>query len=146
VALRQARVSGHLEAVDETTGGNARMRQLADLADDLVAQIGSVGEQYEQLQRTLEEPTLPGGQAQPPSIRVAEEPASGPGETNEYGPSIEDSVRLVVMDMALKGSSRDQTKAYLHDVFGIEDGDVLVDAIFDDCEANGSRRRRFTRA
>jgi hypothetical protein len=141
---RQAGVTGQLEALTAPEGANDRMRKLADLADNLVEQIDAVGDQYEHLQRTLDEPTLPGDAAAPPVMRVVEDPAD---EDNPYGPSAADSVRLVVMDMAIKGSSREQTKAYVRDVFGLEDGESIVDEIFDTTEAaqGAGRRRRFSR-
>jgi hypothetical protein len=144
---RQAGVTGQIEASTAPEGANDRMRKLADLADDLVEQLEVVGDQYEQLQRTLDEPTLPGDGTGPPVLRAAEElPAEDDGIA--YGPSTSDSVRLVVMDMAIKGSSREQTKAYVREVFGLDDGDAIVDEIFDTTEAAqgaAHRRRLFTR-
>ena len=141
---RQAGVTGQFEAHTAPEGANERMRKLADLADDLVEQLDAVGDQYEHLQRTLDEPTLPGDGAAAPVMRVVKDPVD---EDNMYGPSAADSVRLVVMDMAIKGSSREQTKAYVRDVFGLDDGEAIVDEIFDTTEAaqGAARRRRFSR-
>jgi hypothetical protein len=118
---------------DET---DIRLEQLAELADALVEQVSTVRGHYEQLQRTLEEdlpehePTVGGAapldEAFPPESEV---------EPYDEGMPVHDSARLVVMEMAVTGSSRDETKDYLRTTLGIDGGDSIVDEVFDRTEA-----------
>ena len=144
--MRQAsaiELSGPAEGLD---GSDIRLEQLADLADALVEQVSAVREHYEQLQRTLEEPrpepVITVGGARPVEDVYADEE---PGD----GPQLHDSARLVVMEMAMSGSTREETKAYLLDTLELDGGDPLVDEVFDRTEAAqaGGRlhRRLFTR-
>ncbi len=53
------------------------------------------------------------------------------------------------MDMAMSGSTREETKAYLRDALELDGGDPIVDEVFDRTEAaQGSpplHRRLFSR-
>lgn len=113
-------------------GSDIRLEHLADLADALVEQVGAVKEHYEHLQRTLEEPVpevaAPVGGARPVEV-VYEE------DEDPDSPQIHDSARLVVMEMAMSGSSREETKTYLRDALQLEGGDTIVDEVFDRTEA-----------
>ena len=144
--MRQASAMELSEPVEGLDGSDIRLEQLADLADALVEQVGAVREHYEQLQRTLEEPhpepAVTVGGARPVEDVYPEEEAGD-------SPHLHDSARLVVMEMAMSGSTRDDTKAYLRDTLELEGGDPLVDEVFDRTEAAqaGGRlhRRLFTR-
>jgi hypothetical protein len=117
---------------EELDGADVRLEQLADLADALVEQVGAVRAHYEQLQRTLEEPLVEQaetvGGARP--VEAPFEDGLGGGE-----PQIHDSARLVVMEMAMSGSTRDDTKAYLREALELDGGDPIVDEVFDRTEA-----------
>jgi hypothetical protein len=143
--LRQVSAIGYAEAPEETDGSVIRLEQLADLADALVAQVGAVREHYEQLQRTLEtprpEPVATVGGARPVEEPFVEEPAA-----DGDGPQLHDSARLVVMEMAMSGSTREETKAYLRETLELDGGDPLVDEVFDRTEAaqgGGKLHRRL---
>jgi hypothetical protein len=145
--LRQVSAIDFAGPSDELDGSEIRLEQLADLADALVEQVGAVRAHYDQLQRTLEEPPAadglpePVGGAQPVAVFVDDEAANA-------APT-HDSARLVVMDMAMSGSTRDETKAYLRDALQLDGGDPIVDEVFDRTEAaQGSpplHRRLFSR-
>jgi hypothetical protein len=153
--LRQVSVIDFPEPSTEWNGSDVRLEQLADLADALVEQVGAVREHYEQLQRTLEtplertletprpEPVATVGGARPVEDAFFEE------EDEAEGPQLHDSARLVVMEMAMSGSTREETRDYLLDTLGLEGGDSLVDEVFDRTEAAQSggklHRRLFTR-
>jgi hypothetical protein len=135
--------SEHVDATD------VRLEQLAELADALVAQVGTVRGHYEELQRTLHdepareelEPTIGGA-------RPVEEFVEDDGY--DSGQQVHDSARLVVMDMAMSGSSREETKAYLRGSLGVVGGDEIVDEVFDRTEAAAQEgpprhRRLFSR-
>jgi hypothetical protein len=145
--LRQVSAIEFEESSEGLDGSDIRLEQLADLADALVEQVGAVREHYEQLQRTLEEPR-PEAVATVGGARPVED-AFPDDEEEAEGPHLHDSARLVVMEMAMSGSTRDETKAYLRDTLELDGGDPLVDEVFDRTEAaqGGGRlhRRLFTR-
>jgi hypothetical protein len=146
--LRQVSAIDFLESPEEFEGSDVRLEQLADLADALVEQVGAVRGHYEQLQRTLEAPRPEPTVATVGGARPVED-AFPEDEDEAEGPQVHDSARLVVMDMAMSGSTREETKAYLRDTLELEGGDPLVDEVFDRTEAaqGGGRlhRRLFTR-
>ena len=145
--MRQASAIELSEAPAGLDGSDIRLEQLADLADALVEQVGAVREHYEQLQRTLEQPR-PEPAATVGGARPVED-AYPDDEGDADGPPLHDSARLVVMEMAMSGSSREETKAYLRETLELDGGDSLVDEVFDRTEAaqGGGRlhRRLFTR-
>jgi hypothetical protein len=135
--LRQASAIEYDGSLAESDGAEFRLEQLAELADALVEQVGTVREHYEGLQRTLE---TPGPAIAPAPQRFTAEEA----EPDEY-----DAARLVAMEMAMSGSSREETKAYLRDALQLDGGDPIVDEVFDRTEAAQEpaplHRRLFTR-
>ena len=145
-ALRQASAIELAEPAEGLGGSDIRLEQLADLADALVEQVSAVREHYEQLQRTLDEPR-PEPVATVGGARPVED--MYPDDEPSDGVHLHDSARLVVMEMAMSGSTREETKAYLRDTLELDGGDPLVDEVFDRTEAaqSGGRlaRRLFTR-
>jgi hypothetical protein len=146
-ALRQVSAIEFAEPPAELDGSDVRLEQLADLADALVAQCGAVRGHYEQLQRTLDTPR-PEPVATVGGARPVEEPFLDE-EDEAHGAQVHDSARLVVMEMAMSGSTREETKDYLAETLEVEGGDELVDEIFDRTEAAQSggklHRRLFAR-
>jgi hypothetical protein len=141
----------HVSAIDfygtsEVDGADIRLEQLADMADALVEQVTSVRSHYEELERTLSaappDPAETVGGARPVEAFDIE-----PDDGDE--PTAHDSARLVVMEMAMSGSTREETKQYLRSALDVEGGDPIVDEVFDRTEAaQGSaplHRRLFTR-
>jgi hypothetical protein len=145
--LRQVSAIDVSVPVEELDGADVRLEQLADLADALVEQVGAVRAHYEQLQRTLEEP-LPEPAETVGGARPVEDPFVDEREGVD-APHVHDSARLVVMEMAMSGSTREDTKTYLRDALELDGGDPIVDEVFDRTEAaQGSQRlhrRLFTR-
>ena len=145
-ALRQVSAIDLSITAEELDGSDVRLEQLADLADALVEQVGAVRAHYDQLQRTLEEP-LP----EPTETVGGARPVEAPFEDERGGdaPHVHDSARLVVMEMAMSGSTRDETKAYLRNALELDGGDPIVDEVFDRTEAAQESaplpRRLFTR-
>jgi hypothetical protein len=129
-------------------GSDIRLEQLADLADALVEQVGAVRQHYDRLQETLEtprpEPVATVGGARPVEDAFPEEE-----EDEAEGPHVHDSARLVVMEMAMSGSTREETKDYLRETLGLDGGEDVVDEVFDRTEAAQSggklHRRLFAR-
>jgi hypothetical protein len=135
-------------------GTGIRLERLAEMADALLDQVSTVREHYEHLQQTLEE-TLPepeptvGGAS--PVLDSYEDHHDGDSDWDPDSgePQVHDSARLVVMEMAMSGSTRDETKSYLRESLGVAGGDPVVDEVFDRTEAAQEapplHRRLFTR-
>jgi hypothetical protein len=150
--LRQVSAIEFSEPPAGLDGSDIRLEQLADLADALVEQVGAVRQHYDRLQRTLEtprpEPVATVGGARPVEDAFSEEPFEE-DEAEADRPQVHDSARLVVMEMAMSGSTREETKNYLRETLGLEGGDDVVDEVFDRTEAAQSggklHRRLFAR-
>jgi hypothetical protein len=147
-ALRQASAIYFAVPAEELEGTDIRLEHLADLADALVEQVGAVRAHYEQLQRTLEEPVPEPAAATVGGARPVE-PSFDDTLRDVDGQTVDDSARLVVMEMAMSGSTRDDTKVYLRDVLELDGGDPIVDEVFDRTEAAQEsaplHRRLFSR-
>jgi hypothetical protein len=150
--LRQVSAIEFSEPPAGLDGSDIRLEQLADLADALVEQVGAVRQHYDRLQRTLEtprpEPVATVGGARPVEDAFPEE-SFEEDEAEADRPQVHDSARLVVMEMAMSGSTREETKNYLRETLGLEGGDDVVDEVFDRTEAAQSggklHRRLFAR-
>ena len=146
--MRQVSAIELSETPSELDGSDIRLEQLADLADALVEQVGAVRKHYEHLQRTLDtprsEPVATVGGARPVEDAFPEY-----DEDETHGAQVHDSARLVVMEMAMSGSTREETKDYLRDTLGLDGGDEVVDEVFNRTEAAQSggklHRRLFAR-
>ena len=105
-------------------------------------------EHYEQLQRTLDTPR-PEAVATVGGARPVEHAFVTSEEDDGGEPPLHDSARLVVMEMAMSGSTREETKEYLRETLELDGGDPLVDEVFDRTEAAQSggklHRRLFAR-
>ena len=145
--MRQASAIYFAVPAEELDATDIRLEQLADMADALVEHVGAVRAHYEQLQRTLEEPAIEPAVATVGGARPVA-PAFDDTLVETDGQSVDDSVRLVVMEMAMSGSSRDDTKTYLRDALELDGGDPIVDEVFDRTEAAQAaplHRRLFSR-
>jgi hypothetical protein len=145
--LRQASAIDVSVPLEELDGADVRLEQLADLADALVEQVGAVRAHYDQLQRTLDEPLPEQAETVGGARPVGD---SFEDDRSQNGvPPVHDSARLVVMEMAMSGSTREETKAYLHNALDLDGGDPIVDEVFDRTEAAQEapplHRRLFTR-
>jgi len=86
------------------------LRDLTELADELLMQAGEIRNQWEDLAAAvgLSSP-VPGEGAAPPP---------------------DDPMRLVALDMALSGSAPEEVAAHLEKTFPGADVDLVVDAVF----------------
>jgi hypothetical protein len=145
--LRQASAIYFGVPAEELDATDIRLEQLADLADALVEQVGAVREHYEHLQRTLDEPV---SESAGPAVGGARPvaPAFDDAPLDSNSQTAGDSARLVVMEMAMSGSTRDETKSYLREALELDGGDPIVDEVFDRTEAAQAaplHRRLFSR-
>ena len=137
--------NGLAEGADVTDETQARVNgadheELMRLADGLLEQAGTVRRHYEQLTQTLDEAS---GSAASTLVPARSPVAAGP----EQAPA---GARVVALEMASAGESREATKAYLRESFGVDDSDSIVDEVYDlagDREAELTRppKRRFAR-
>jgi hypothetical protein len=147
--LRQVSAIYFAVPAEELDATDIRLEQLADLADALVEQVGAVRAHYEELQKTLDEPAREAAAASA-TVGGARPVAPAFDDTlvDSDGQSVDDSARLVVMEMAMSGSSRDETKTYLREALELDGGDPIVDEVFDRTEAAQAaplHRRLFSR-
>ena len=88
----------------------------------------------------LPEPPTEGGETDDEHASEAAEVADEPSESRSGGgqpggdPDTE-GARLIALNMALSGSSRNETAEYLRDTFGIEDG-ALLDDVYERVQAS----------
>ena len=143
--MREVSAIDYSAPSEHERGAGTSLEQLAALADALVDQAGALRGHYEQLERTLDE-ALPEPEETVGGARPLERDR---GEREARAPHVHDSARLVVMDMAISGSTREETKAYLRRSLDIEGGDQIVDEVFDRTEAAPEsaplHKRLFTR-
>lgn len=86
------------------------LRDLTELADELLMQAGEIRNQWEDLAAAV------GLDAPAPAVPEA--------------PAGDDPMRLVALDMALSGSGPDEVAAHLEKTFPEADVDPVVDAVF----------------
>ena len=117
------RATGYFDRSRLTLAGNRR--QLAELADDLLEQAAEIRLQWSRL----------GDALRAAGVEAADSAYSGPAADSSLSP--EDlargpaSARLVAVDMAHEGSSRDEVEAYLREALEVEDADSILDDVFD---------------
>jgi uncharacterized protein len=98
----------------------ASRRQLADVADDLLEQAAEIRLQWSRL----------GDALRAAGVEGADEEVALPEGSEAVGGAA--SARLVAVDMAQDGSSREEVDAYLREELGVEDPDAILDEVFPD--------------
>jgi uncharacterized protein len=99
----------------------AARRELADVADDLLAQAGQIRAQWARLGEALRSAGL-----EAPAEAVE---AAGAERTSSA------SARLAAVDMAQDGASREEVEAYLRDEGGVDDPAPILDEVFGPADA-----------
>jgi DivIVA domain-containing protein len=138
--------SGHVTAVQQATAGMlSRLDELEGELNRLLEALRVSGERLtlglQQLQADVAASTgatpAPDRPASPPADRpsspAADPPPSDPASrpTNGASPSDDDAgARLIALNMALSGSSREETAAYLAEHFELADLDALLDDVY----------------
>jgi ketosteroid isomerase-like protein len=117
------RATGYFDRSRLATAGSRR--QLADLADDLLEQAAEIRLQWSRLGDALRAAGVEGEEGADESDR--EDGSSGADESARGAAS----VRLVAVDMAHAGSTREEVEAYLRDDLGVEDTGAILDEVFD---------------
>jgi hypothetical protein len=119
-----------------------RVRELSELSDVLMSRAREVAEQSNQLLSTLDEasrrlldnakiaarPRPEGsdsGDASKP--RLEREPPQKAEEAPRIGPDVSEGARLLAIQMAVAGSSRDEVARRLREEFGIRDSRAILD-------------------
>jgi DivIVA domain-containing protein len=73
-------------------------------------------------------PPEPEAVPEPPVIPATEAPASAPASAD--APADEAGARLIALNMALSGTSREETARYLAEHYALEDADALLDDVY----------------
>jgi ketosteroid isomerase-like protein len=115
------RATGYFDRSRLTLAGNRG--KLAELADDLLDQAAEIRLQWSRLGDALRAAGVEAGDG----AGTSEGDSDGP-EDVARGPA---SARLVAVDMAHGGSTRDEVATYLRDELEVEDTDAILDEVFD---------------
>ncbi len=114
-------------------------QDLVRIADELLEQTRTLRRQHEELREALA------------GIRVAprverERPAVDEDDEHEDGKMSHKGLHAMVLQMALAGQTREETKEQLA-ALGVEGGDEVADEVFDRADAHQPepRRKRFAR-
>jgi hypothetical protein len=137
------------ESGAETAAGRPEvsLEELGRLADGLREQAASVRSHYEEVARTLD--SIGDAEAE----AVVPERTHSPGEGRAPAEEPEDrfeTARLMALNMAVLGESRDDAAARLREDFGLANADEVVDEVYRDADGGAAfapapRRRRFGR-
>ena len=117
------RATGYFDRSRLTLAGNRR--QLAELADDLLEQAAEIRLQWSRL----------GDALRAAGVEAADRDRSGTDAEGSESP--EDlargpvSARLVAVDLAHEGRTREEVEAYLRDELGVSDTDSILGEVFD---------------
>jgi ketosteroid isomerase-like protein len=117
------RATGYFDRSRLTLTGNRR--QLAELADELLEQAAEIRLQWSRLGDALRAAGVEGAQVGRPDGEGGE---SLSPEEIARGPA---SARLVAVDMAHEGRSREEVEAFLRDELDVEDTEAILDEVFD---------------
>jgi hypothetical protein len=124
----------------ERPRADSDMKELARLADSLVEHLAETRRHYEQLRADLDS-VGPLTTLETPSGFDADH-----GErVGDYGDEDPDRARLLALNLALSGWSRDDVSDELDDKFPFMDADEILDAVFPDTPADEKPKRRFIR-
>jgi DivIVA domain-containing protein len=128
----------HVAKVEEATGEMlGRLDALQSELDGLLASLRRSGELLEQgLARLRDDVGTVGGDVAPepfppepdpvpePPVVAPDSPAAPDGQPDEAG------ARLIALNMALSGTPRDETAAYLAEHYSLTDADALLDDVY----------------
>ncbi len=98
----------------------ARLRELADVSENLLDWVQETNRQLDRLAAELGERAAPAAAGSEPEFVGA-----SAGET-----SAADAAHLVAMQMAVRGASRDEVDEYLREVFEMKDTAGILDRAF----------------
>ena len=125
------RASEHVERVGEAA--DAMLRRLDELQGELGTLLDGLRAGGERLAEGLAELQAQAGdvgsQPEPEEDFAAAAPAPGPEEPAATSGD-ETGARIIALNMALGGSSRDETAAYLAENFTLADPDGLLDDVY----------------
>jgi DivIVA domain-containing protein len=115
------RASAHVARVGEAADG--MLRRLDELQGELGALLDGLRQSGERLAEGLAELQERVAGPEPPA---GAEPPAGP----EPLPADDAGARIIALNMALGGSPRDETAAYLAEHFALPDRDALLDDVY----------------
>lgn len=104
----------------------ASRRQLADVADELLDQAAEIRLQWSRLGDALRAAGV-----EAPDADSLHDDADLDSDDEDRPGEVAASARLVAVDMASEGSTREEVDAYLRDELGVEDTEPILDEAFD---------------
>jgi DivIVA domain-containing protein len=132
--------SDHVARVQEAADGMlAKLDALEGELERLVTALRMGGERLVQGLAELQSEVAGGDVALPPPVELedvvvedfaAAAPASAPAPDPAPASADEAGARLIALNMALSGSSREDTARYLADHFGLAEPDALLDDVY----------------
>jgi multidrug efflux pump subunit AcrA (membrane-fusion protein) len=118
------------QAEEDATGIASQARgDVQALLDSIRTAAGSIGADVAQLEERLAAPPPPPEPAPPPPEPEPEPELFTPAPAGSDDADIE-SARLVALNMALDGASRDEVDGYLKEHFGLSDREALLDDVY----------------
>jgi ketosteroid isomerase-like protein len=120
------RATGYFDRGRLTLASNRK--QLAELADDLLEQAAEIRLQWSRLGDALRAAGVEGTEGAEGTAPSDEEGGPDAPEDLMRGAA---SARLVAVDMAHEGSTREEVEAYLREQLGVEDTDAILGEVFD---------------
>jgi DivIVA domain-containing protein len=131
-AGRQA--SEHVARVGEAAGGMlAKLEQLESELGDLLTGLKRSGERLSEGLAALEADVaaVPGAEQEQEEDFAAAAPAPVEPEPEPAAPEADEAgARIIALNMALGGSTRDETATYLDEHFELADRDALLDDVY----------------
>ena len=127
----------HVVRVQEAADG--MLRRLDELQNELAALLGGLRASGERLVEGLAALQASVGDAQGTPEAGAEAPVASPEPEPEPEPPVEPAppkdedeagARIIALNMALGGSSREETAAYLGEHFSLSDPEALLDDVY----------------
>ncbi|MDA0182675.1 DivIVA domain-containing protein [Solirubrobacter phytolaccae] len=135
----QREASDHVAQVQDATSGMlSKLDELESELGRLLSSLRASGERLsqglEQLQADVAGASPPAANGAAPSSPAADAPSSPPAESAPAPvsslPNDEAGARLIALNMALGGSPREETAAYLAEHFELADPEALLDDVY----------------
>jgi hypothetical protein len=122
--VRQAADEIEVEGRQEAGGGQSMD---ALIVDSVVSRVREIAEECDELGRILSGYNSLVGENRPELEPSAPVPAVS---VNDGGPRVSEGVRLLVTQMSVAGSGPAEIAQRLHDEFGVENSNALVEELF----------------
>jgi DivIVA domain-containing protein len=121
----------HVARVRAAAGG--MLARIEELESELGSLVGALRDGAERVRSGLARLEAEVGEAGAPAPEPAPEPVTAPDPEPAAAPTVngdEAGARLIALNMALGGTPREETAAYLAEHFALADADALLDDVY----------------